>query len=678
MGGKKFKGKPFSLKNEDSRFEHANQYDKRGSGNANYGNAKYQGGGSWIDSDKRYDRRQTSYGGRGQQHRGNNRHYGASSATQYNGDRSVRDRENGGTSEVYQSREMNGQVGNMGRQTILSEGLNPRDSELKTLVCTSCQNPYNLKELIPKSLPCGHSVCSICLMGLLEGTPRCKTCGAKFEDKREFDNYPTDYQLQGIIEAMHMEESADVRREENRLSRQSSEHSKQVVTVGSDEPGKNARKRDRPLSQERSPHGSRCLEIGIKPSHYCALCLKWVCERCGQIEHSQNKCYLIPKAEALGQMNKAQKDGAKSAQEALESTLTELTKYEESLDSFSLVMQAAFESILTEKERVKSMKEVGLKKIKGLNAVVEDLPNVKNLPEALAAINLVESKCMETQVWQEDNLMGTLDQRKVVNITKEILLCTVFMKLMAENEARPCGHLLAQHHVNGERVYSHLEANGGRVLVYALRKIKTVPVGSRAVSLNSILTCLDRASSLTFLDIDLNGVRKERVFIRLTGDTVRGRQFLALCTGMLGPSFRKTPFHRMWWKGRPGEHLWGGDYDHRDGSGGTSLLEHMKEEIDAKPLGRKVPVTAGLVAGRYEQGNVSSVFRIYTKGQKTESRRGAYGGYADPPEETAEDEAAFGQVEHGLGVLQEAIEHGNIQDVTIIDCGIVIETGMFQ
>ncbi|XP_066939351.1 uncharacterized protein [Macrobrachium rosenbergii] len=550
------------------------------------------------------------------------------------------------------------------------------------LQCRSCQNFYHRKDCLPRTLLCGHSVCSVCLTMLLKDARRCQECGKPLGDKQDLESFPPNFQLLDIIEAEFTKENAGERREEKRLCRTSLEHSKPVVTLGSEEPGKIAPgdtgKRDRPIFHERSPHGSKCLDYGIKPSYHCALCLKWVCEKCGNIDHRQSKCHLIPKAEALDQMKEAQLDGAKTAKEALESTLTELVKYEESLDSFSFAMQAAFEAVVTEKERVKSMKEDGVKKIKGLNAVVEDLPNAKNLPDALAALGLVEDKCRGTQVWQEENLIRTLDQRKVLNITKEILLCTVFMKLMAEKEDRPSGQLLAQHHVNGERLYSKLEANGGRVLVHALKEVETIPAGSRAMSLNSILACLDNASSLTFLDIGWNGVRKERVFIRLTGDTVRGRQFLALCTGLLGPSFRKTPFHRIWWKKRPGEHLWTGDYDQGNGSGGTSLLEHMKEEIKGKPLGRKVPITAGLVAGRYEQSHVSSVFRIYTKGHGIENRRGAYGGFSDVPEEPPEDEAAFGQVEHGLSVLQDVVELGNIQDVRILDCGIVIETGMLQ
>lgn len=165
---------------------------------------------------------------------------------------------------------------------------------------------------------------------------------------------------------------------------------------------------------------------------------------------------------------------------------------------------------------------------------------------------------------------------------------------------------------------------------------------------------MDSASALTFLDLSWGGSHG-RVYIRLTGDSMRGRQFLILCTGEEGPSFRNTHFHRVWWKGLPGEHVWGGDYDQSDGSGGTQVKNADVNEMPSE-AGRKLPITAGLVAGRYEKKNISSIFRIFTKDAKD-----------------VEEEAAFGQVEYGLQFFVDAINHNNIQDVIISDCGIVIE-----
>lgn len=167
---------------------------------------------------------------------------------------------------------------------------------------------------------------------------------------------------------------------------------------------------------------------------------------------------------------------------------------------------------------------------------------------------------------------------------------------------------------------------------------------------------MDRTSTLTFLDLNWPGSTEGRVFIRLLGKSSRAQNFLRMCTGENGPSFRGTCFHRVWWKGCPGEHVWAGDYDERDGSGGILPSDGFGRSEGNPESCHRLPITAGLVAGSYGKQNNSSIFRIYTKDSKD-----------------ALEEAAFGRVEFGLQILDAAIRHKNITDVTISDCGVVIE-----
>lgn len=106
----------------------------------------------------------------------------------------------------------------------------------------------------------------------------------------------------------------------------------------------------------------------------------------------------------------------------------------------------------------------------------------------------------------------------------------------------------------------------------------------------------------------------------------------------------------------PGESLWAGDHDRGDGGGGTlptELIHETKELLEKKT---KMPVTAGLVAGRYGKSN-STIFRVYTK-QSSD----------------ALEEAGFGRVEYGLHILKDALKNNkNITDLTISGCGMVME-----
>lgn len=168
---------------------------------------------------------------------------------------------------------------------------------------------------------------------------------------------------------------------------------------------------------------------------------------------------------------------------------------------------------------------------------------------------------------------------------------------------------------------------------------------------------MDRSSTLAFLDLSWGGSDKRRVYIRLTGDTIRGRQFVRLCTGETGSCFRGTHFHRIWWKDLPGEHVWAGDYEKGDGSGGKTVCNDQGKQTPTQ-AGRVCPVTEGLVAGRYEKDNISSIFRIYTRGDK---------------DQHVKEEAAFGQIEFGLDIIKEATKLKDITDVKIEECGIVLE-----
>lgn len=171
------------------------------------------------------------------------------------------------------------------------------------------------------------------------------------------------------------------------------------------------------------------------------------------------------------------------------------------------------------------------------------------------------------------------------------------------------------------------------------------------------MSCINRSSTLAFLDLSWGGSHKGRVYVRLTGDTIRGRQFVRLCTGETSSCYRGTQFHRIWWKGQPGEHIWAGDYEKGDGSGGQTV--HNDQGGQTPTLaGRVCPITEGLVAGRYEKDNFSTIFRIYTRG--------------DGDQHVKED-AAFGQIEFGLDIIKEVTKLKDITDVKIEECGIVLE-----
>ncbi|XP_068205041.1 uncharacterized protein [Palaemon carinicauda] len=188
----------------------------------------------------------------------------------------------------------------------------------------------------------------------------------------------------------------------------------------------------------------------------------------------------------------------------------------------------------------------------------------------------------------------------------------------------------------------------GYLLLHALHE-GTPPVYTHKVDYLDVRTMVDRAHMRTFLEFSWDGQVQGKVIIKLGNLAPRSRQFFYLCSGERGPSYANTRLFEVENRGRPGEQIWGGDYEMGDGTGGAALPGLTMGELSAHS------VTAGLVAGFcYANDRQPAHFTIYNN---------------DNP--VAYEECPIGLVENGLEVACKAAKLPNIQDVVISDCGIV-------
>ncbi|XP_042238307.1 tripartite motif-containing protein 75-like [Homarus americanus] len=186
--------------------------------------------------------------------------------------------------------------------------------------------------------------------------------------------------------------------------------------------------------------------------------------------------------------------------------------------------------------------------------------------------------------------------------------------------------------------------------IYSLRPTSTAY--SVAIKLTVLMSCVKKESPLVFLDLKAGERRLGRVYITLVGTMRRSQQFIALCLGNLGHSYRGTRFDGISEKGQPGEYLRGGDYQGRGGLGGEALMDNLEWGGQwAKPK------AAGQVCGvGGEEGKkFGSLFAICLR---------------DNPEDTFR--VPFGEVTEGLEVLEIASRHEPFRVVHISDCGLVI------
>ncbi|XP_076065892.1 uncharacterized protein LOC143039566 [Oratosquilla oratoria] len=154
-----------------------------------------------------------------------------------------------------------------------------------------------------------------------------------------------------------------------------------------------------------------------------------------------------------------------------------------------------------------------------------------------------------------------------------------------------------------------------------------------------------------FLDINADDRRLGRVYITLWGHMRRAQNFMILCLGDMGPSYRGAKFFNVYNRGDTGERLVCGDYEYNNGRGGASVVSDLEKSVE-----QLYPMDEGiLVAGSIGRSAMDSMFVICTKGDASRT-------VACP----------FGMVTSGLSILQQAAEHYAYAEIWINDCGVLL------
>lgn len=211
------------------------------------------------------------------------------------------------------------------------------------------------------------------------------------------------------------------------------------------------------------------------------------------------------------------------------------------------------------------------------------------------------------------------------------------------------GRVFAVHQVKGQWQCASITLSGCSVYLHALQD-QTLPAGASTLQMSEVLPFLPPC--LVFLELTWPGSAPRQVRIRFSKDSPRARQFVLLCTGQWGPSYVGTKLWAVEDKGRSTERVKGGDYESNNGQGGASLFPGP-DEGDYQNT-----VRAGSVwACGWNDAARSAQFAISTKDR---TDRCTWTG-------------VFGEVVHGLDVIAAAARHQNIQEVTVVDCGVVLK-----
>ncbi|XP_069983401.1 uncharacterized protein [Penaeus vannamei] len=172
------------------------------------------------------------------------------------------------------------------------------------------------------------------------------------------------------------------------------------------------------------------------------------------------------------------------------------------------------------------------------------------------------------------------------------------------------------------------------------------------IKLSVLQALISQDNPEVFMELTAGEQRLGRIYIRLWGHLRRAQNFLAMCTGTHGPSYRGAKFQEVFARGIPGECLHAGLYPTPDG--GTSakgVVENL--EWDGK---FKKPQKLGLVVGAGSgRPDRDACFDICT--------------IENPQRNFA---CPFGEVVGGWDVVMKTVKHKPVRAVTMQEVGVVI------
>ncbi|XP_069180709.1 peptidyl-prolyl cis-trans isomerase-like [Procambarus clarkii] len=224
-------------------------------------------------------------------------------------------------------------------------------------------------------------------------------------------------------------------------------------------------------------------------------------------------------------------------------------------------------------------------------------------------------------------------------------------RVVAVKRLVEAGRVVAVQEDQDGRRSARITLQDGQLYLHPLLRQPT-PAHAHTIQESDVVGVLDPSCTLAFLDLGWAGSTRGRVTIRLTPDTPLARQFVLLCTGQRGHTYRNTKLLGVVYKGHPGEHVVGGDYESNDGKGGAPLLPDLQGQY--RQSGQAGAVRSG--CWPLGEGLRSAQFVIIT--------RDLQAGQQWP--------GVFGDVVSGLDVVRAAVNHSDITEVTVVDCGVVL------
>ncbi|XP_069180901.1 uncharacterized protein, partial [Procambarus clarkii] len=541
--------------------------------------------------------------------------------------------------------------------------------------CSVCFNNYDDTLLRPRTLPCGHTFCSKCIDNAIKnGQLNCPSCRAQ-HTATAATQFPISYGMEAFIRKLKGMEVVPV---------------KTVPTKPNKAPTRGISKKLRSMVEEQKNSISSlitsCEEVLSQLGEYQGQLGDW------KTQHLQ----LQDRLYALVEQNKS----AMKLLELEDTSVVDMTTQGEEGKTQLQAMLGSLDTVNTAQEvgtTIDTADECSMKVEDWLQKCQELFPDVNTVHTSVKVETIREALEMtttETGATADPVHLGDSDSSimtKVKEITGEISQKEITVedlrrmmepvkslveagrvvavkslveasrvvavkslveagRVVAVKRLVEAGRVVAVQEDQDGRRSARITLQDGQLYLHPLLRQPT-PAHAHTLQESDVVGVLDPSCTLAFLDLGWAGSTRGRVTIRLTPDTPLARQFVLLCTGQRGHTYRNTKLLMVVDKGYPGERVVGGDYESNDGKGGAPLLPDLRGQYQQSGQ-------AGAVGSRWwpPGGPKSAQFIIITRDRQA-GRQRPY---------------VFGDVVSGLDVVRAAVNHSDITEVTVVDCGVVL------
>ncbi|XP_050717516.1 tripartite motif-containing protein 5-like [Eriocheir sinensis] len=521
--------------------------------------------------------------------------------------------------------------------------------------CPVCLTGYDDTVQRPCNLPCGHTVCTLCIDQLKrQGCVACPECRVSHAVP-EGGQFPVSYTVEALIRMMRDAEVAAAAA----ASPPPSAWEGEGAAAADKKKVAGLSQKMRSFLQEQEAivvaAVTACRKAQSQLDQYQTTLADWGEQQQqledklrGLVDQSMSVRELLQQEDSRAAAKKEElKKGEHGLQAVLETLHTITTEQE-----VGAVVSEVFRCTGEAEQAVEECREcfpdastvTTIRKVREASSSVLEAAQVVH--SALETIYTIITEDPSLQSDPDFTVIDRLHLISAANLKAEDL----------RNLTQPAKHLLeagrvfAVHQAEGRRRHARISLEAGQLYLHAL-KDHPPPLGAATLQVSEAVP--PSPPCTVFLDLAWPGSAPRRVRIRLSPDTPRGRQFLLLCTGQGGPSYINTMFNQLIKIEQLGEYVVSGRFVSNNGHWTSVLLPGLDEGEYRESC------QAGDVFGvvwRDVTGDECGYFGICTRGNRT----------------SLEMPRVFGEVVDGLHVVVEAAQHRDIDEVTVTDCGLVL------